>query len=153
MADLTADAPIRILGTAYTEKFFLETTAAHTAYKGQPLMVDQDVDATGPVVPYVDALSVGATDVCVGIATEGKTVAIASAETTEIEAYVGPTIVGFKSTVFTDGVDLGKTVYMSDSSTLSVTTTGNPQIGKLFRVKDGYAFVQLTTPQICASAA
>ena len=152
MADLTANAPLRILGEIYTEKFPVDTAAARTWYKGQPFIVDQDVDATGNVVQYVDAVVVAATDVFMGIAAAGGSVASGAAETTEVELYVEPTIVGFKSTVFTDGADLGKTVYMSDSGVLSTTAADNPQIGKLHTVKDGYAFVQLASPQICTGA-
>lgn len=152
MADLTAAAPLRIKGEIYTQKRTIDTAAARTIYKGQPMIIDQDVDATGNVVQYVDSVVVAATDVFVGIAAENKSVASAAAETTELEMYVEPTIVGFKSAVFTDGADLGKTVYMSDSGTLSTTAADNPQIGKLHSVEDGYAFIQLATPQICTGA-
>lgn len=152
MADLTADAPLRFLGEVYTERFTIDTAASRTIYKGQPIIVDQSVDATGNVVQFVDAVVVDPTDVFVGIAAEGKSVVSGAAETTEIECYVAPTIVGFKSSVFTNGADLGKTVYMSDSGTLSITAADNPQIGKLHVVRDGYAFVELVSPQICAGA-
>lgn len=152
MADLTSAASLRFLGEAYTERFTLDTAAARTCYKGQPMIVDQDVDATGNVVQFVDSVVVAATDVFVGIAAENKSVESGAAETTEIECYVEPTILGFKSAVFTNGADLGKTVYMSDSGTLSITAADNPQIGTLFAVKDGYAFVQLRSPVICAGA-
>jgi len=69
----------------------------------------------------------------------------------EIEIYTWPSIVGFQSAVFTDA-DVGDTVYMSDSGTLSATPDDNPQIGKLHRVVDGYAYVQIVSPQICALA-
>jgi len=152
MADLTANAPIRLLGEGYSEKFILDTAAARHVYKGQPMLVDQSVDATGNIVQFVDAVVVDPADVFVGIAAEEKVVALGGPEDTEIEVYVAPSIIGFKSTVFTNGEDLGKTVYMSDSGTLSETAADNPQIGKLFIVKDGYAFVELTAPQICAGA-
>lgn len=152
MADLSANAPLRILGEIYTEKFTVDTAAARTWYKGQPFIVDQSVDATGNVVQFVDSLTVVATDVFMGIAAHGGSVASGAAETTEVELYVEPTIVGFKSAVFTDGADLGKAVYMSDSGTLSTTATANPYIGKLHTVKDGYAFVQLISPNICSGA-
>lgn len=152
MADLVNDAPIRILGIAYTEKFTLDTSASRTLYKGQPVIVDQSVDATGNVVEFTDSVTVAATDVFVGIAAEGKSVVSGDSENTEIELYVEPSIIGFKSAVFTDGADLGKTVYMSDSGTLSVTAADNPQIGTLYKVRDGYAFVQIKSPVICAGA-
>ena len=69
----------------------------------------------------------------------------------EIEFYVYPTIIGFKSAVYTDA-DVGDTVYMSDSGTLSATAGDNPELGKLKRVRDGYAYVILSSPTICASA-
>lgn len=150
MADLTADAQIRFLGEGKTERFFLDTSVAQTIYKGQPLIIDQSedtVNATG----FVDATVVAVTDVFLGIAAEGKTVALAAPETTEIEVYVWPSIVGFKSTVFTNA-DLGKAVTMSDSGTLSVTTLANPPIGTLFKVEDGYCYVALDTPKIASGA-
>ena len=152
MADLSANAPLRFIGPQYTDKRTIDTAAARTIYKGQPMIIDQSVDATGNVVQYVDSVVVDPADVFVGIAAEGKSVASGAAETTELEMYVEPTIVGFKSAVFTDGADLGKTVYMSDSGTLSTTAADNPQIGKLFAVRDGYAYVQLASPQICTGA-
>lgn len=149
MADLTFDAQLRLLGESKSEKFTLDTSAAQTIYKGQPLLLSatDTVNAIG----FVDAVVVAATDVCLGIAAEGKSVAAGAAETTEIEVYVWPSIIGFKSAVFTTA-DLGKTVYMSDSGTLSATVADNPQIGTLHKVEDGYCYVQLTTPQICAGA-
>lgn len=154
MADLTSDASLRVFGVPHTHKFILDTSAARTVYKGQPLIVDQNVDATGPLVQFVDSVVVASTDVFMGIAAEGKVVASAAAEdlpTAGIEAYVEPTVLGFKSTVFTNGADNGKTVYMSDSGTLSTTASQNPVIGVLQFVEDGYAYVKLVTA-ICSGA-
>ena len=150
MADLTANAPLRILGELYTEKFTLDSSAAQHPYKGSPMILDLSED---PLLPraFLGATVVAATDVFVGIAMQEVAVEAAATENQEIECYVGPTIVGFKSTVF-DNADKGKTVYMSDSSVLSETAADNPQIGKLYVVQDGYAFVELTAPQICTGA-
>lgn len=152
MADLTANAPIRILGQEFTEEFVLDNSAAQTIYKGQPMIIDQSED-TVYLRGFVDATTVAATDIFCGIAAEGpKAVATTDTETkNKITVWVWPTIVGFKSTVFTDA-DLGDTVYMSDSATLSATVGDNPMLGKLHRVLDGYAYVQLSTPTICAGA-
>lgn len=152
MADLTANAPIRILGEEYTEEFVLDNSAAQTIYKGQPMIIDQSED-TVYARGFVDATVVAATDIFLGIAAEGpKSVATTDTETAnKIKMWVWPTIVGFKSAVFTDA-DLGDTVYMSDSATLSATVGDNPMLGKLHRVLDGYAYVQLSTPTICAGA-
>ena len=151
MADLTASAPLRLLGEGYTEEFVLDNSAAQTIYKGQPMIIDQSEDTVYPR-GFVDATTVAATDIFVGIAAEDKVVATTDTETdNKIMLYVYPTILGFKSTVFTDA-DLGDPVYMSDSATLSATIGDNPVIGKLHRVLNGYAYVQISSPTICAGA-
>jgi hypothetical protein len=151
MADLTANAPIRILGEEYTEEFVLDNSAAQTIFKGQPMIIDQSED-TVYLRGFVDATVVAATDIFCGIAAEGMTVLTTDTETNNrLKLWVWPSIVGFKSTVFTDA-DLGDTVYMSDSATLSATAADNPMLGKLHRVLDGYAYIQLSTPTICAGA-
>lgn len=151
MADLTANAYIKILGEAHLEEWFLDNSAAQTIYEGQPMILDQSADTVN-LRAWVTATVVATTDVFFGIAAEGQTVATTDLETVKrINIYVWPTIVGFKSAVYTNS-DGGATVYMSDSATLSATASQNPQIGKLHRVEDGYAFVQLITPQVCTGA-
>ena len=152
MADLTNNAPLRFKGEAVTIKRNIDTSANRTIYRGQPVIVDQSVDAVGNVVQFVDSVVVDPTDVFVGIAAESKTVVSGAAENTELEIFVEPSIVGFKSAVFTDGADLGKTVYMSDSGTLSTTVADNPELGTLDSVEDGYAYVRLRSPKICTGA-
>jgi len=152
MTDLSANAPLRRLGQEYTEEWTLDNSAAQTIYKGQPMILDISEDTVYPR-GFVTATVVDAADIFVGIAAEGP-VAVAAADTETdnvITVYTWPTIVGFKSTVYTDA-DVGDTVYMSDSATLSATAADNPMIGKLHRVLDGYAFVQLSAPTICAGA-
>lgn len=153
MADLTANAPLRFYSTRLThsEKWTLDNSATQAIYKGQPMIMDLDVDTVYPR-GFVDATDVAATDIFIGIAAEAKAVATTDTETdNEILIYTFPTIIGFKSAVYTDA-DVGDLVYMSDSSTLSVTAAGNPMIGKLHRVVDGYAYVQLSSPTICTGA-
>lgn len=150
MADLTQDAVLH-LKTPYSEKRTLDTSTAQTIYKGQPLIIDQDVD-TEHMRGYIDATVVAATDVFMGIAAEGKVVALGDVEAdAEIEMYMENSIVGFKSTVFSLG-DEGKTVYMEDSSTLSTTAADNPILGTVDEIRDGLVFVKLRTPVICAGA-
>lgn len=146
MAELSADAPLRILGEAFTEQFHCDSAGAQTIYKGAGIIIDQSVDTanvhTAASITCVDG------DVFVGIAAEKKTVAAGASETdanSMVEVYVEPTIVGFKSTVLTDA-DMGKPVYMSDTGTLSASNGAYPRIGKLHRVRDGYAFVRLVSP-------
>ena len=151
MADLTANAYLKIQGEAHTERWTLDNSAAQTIYKGQPMIIDQSED-TVYLRGFVDATTVAATDIFVGIASEGATVATADTETdNEIDVYVEPTIVGFPGSVFTDA-DVGDPVYMSDSGTLSATVGDNPVIGKLVRVRDGFQYVRLSSPTICSGA-
>mgnify|MGYP003702397759 FL=1 len=151
MADLTANAYLKIWGEAYTDRWVLDNSAAQTIYKGQPMLLDLSED-TVYLRGFVDATVVAATDIFVGIASEPATVATADTETDNvIEIYTEPTIVGFPGAVFTDA-DVGDTMYMSDSATLSATAGDNPQIGKLVRVKDGFQYVRLASPVICTGA-
>ena len=152
MADLTADAPLRFWGeNVETEKWGIDSSTAQTIFKGQPVIIDIGTDTLFGT-PYVDALTVVATDIFLGIAAEGFSQASGAVEgAEEIMLYVDGTILGFKSAVFTDA-DVGDTVYMSDSGVLSATAADNPQLGKLHRVVDGYAYVQLVTPQITTGA-
>ena len=151
MADLTANAPLRFWGETTSEKWVLDNSAAQTIYKGHPMILDVGTD-TVYLRGFLDATTVAATDIFVGIAAEPKDVATGDTEIdNEIEVYIQPTVVGFKSAVFTDA-DVGDPVYMSDSSVLSATAGDNPMLGKLQRVIDGYAYVQLISPTICAGA-
>lgn len=150
MTDLSANAPLRFLGEPVTEEFVLDSSAAQHAYKGCPMIIDQSEDTVYPRV-FLDATTVVATDIFVGIALEEKAIAAGDTENVKIKLAVGPSVVGFKSTVYTNA-DLGDTVYMSDSGTLSATAADNPELGKLVIVRDGFAFVELTAPKICADA-
>jgi hypothetical protein len=145
MSALDQDANLRILGEAYTEAFILDTSGAQTIYKGVPMVIDQNVDTVN--VHGADGLTLADGDVFMGIAAEGKSVGSGDPETTEIECYVWPTILGFKSAVLTNA-DCGKDVYMSDSATLTASNGAYPRIGKLFKVADGYAFVALDSPYV-----
>ena len=152
MSDLTANAPLRFKGTIVSERWFLDTSGAQTLYRGQPMMIDANVD-TENARGYTDSVTVAPTDVILGIAAEGKVVASGDAETTEIEVYVAPTWVGFKSTVFSTNDDLGKTVYMDGSATLAdMVYADNPEIGILRKIEDGYCYVELTTPRNASRA-
>lgn len=151
MADLSRNAPLRFRGETQSEKWVLDNSASQHVYKGHPMIMDLDVDTVYPR-GFLDATVVAATDIFIGIAAEEKEVATTDTETdNEIEIYGEDTVVGFQSSVFTDA-DVGDTVYMSDSGTLSATAADNPQVGKLVRVEDGYAYVRLATPQICTGA-
>ncbi len=157
MAALTADAPLRICGTAYTRKLIMNTSAAETVYKGQPLYLNQSLDAVNMTAHdnITTPEAVAADDVFVGIAAEGRVIAASATEDAKsagVEAYVEPTIVGFKSAVFTNA-SMGLGVYMPDSATLAgvASVADCPYIGILQFVEDGYAYVKLVT-QVCTGA-
>jgi len=153
MADLTADAPLRFWDASRinSETWVLDNSITQEIYKGHPMYIDTSAD-TVYLTGFLDAQTVEATDIFIGIAAEPKSVATADTEVdNEIEVYVDGTIIGFKSTVYTDA-DVGDTVYMSDSSTLSATAGDNPMLGVLHRVFDGYAYVRLDSPAITTGA-
>lgn len=155
MADLTAAAPLRFhnLEQCLIRKWVLDNSAAQSIYRGQPMIIDQSED-TVYLRGFVDATTVAATDIFVGIALENKAVATTDTETANKIDVLMHGLVGFKSTVYTDA-DVGDTVYMSDSATLSATVADNPQIGILAFVEDGYAYVMINpqgAPTICAGA-
>jgi hypothetical protein len=154
MADLTAAAPLRFhnLEQCHIRQWVLDTSAAQSVYRGQPIIIDQSED-TVYVRGFVTATVVATTDIFVGIALENKSVLIGATESTKIEVLMHG-LVGFKSTVYTDA-DVGDTVYMSDSATLSATNSQNPMLGALAFVEDGYAYVMINptgAPTICAGA-
>lgn len=143
MADLTKNASLRFRFPQLQKRstWGLDNSSAQTVYKGQPAMIDGSTD-TVYAVGYVDAITLAATDVTLGIFAAGYSIA-----TTDVEGQVEAEIitsgeVGFKSTVFTNA-DVGKAVYMSDSGTLTATSTANLYIGVLTAVADGYAYVQI----------
>jgi hypothetical protein len=142
---LTQDAYLKFAGELKTEKFVLDTSGSYNVYKGVPMIIDQSVDTlnahSAAGITCVDG------DVFLGIAWEKKVVVSGDPETTEVELAVWPSIVGFKSSVFTNA-DLGKDVYMSDTATLSGTNGAYPRIGKLYKIEDGFAFVAIDSPYV-----
>jgi hypothetical protein len=149
--NLSANWPLRFLGEAKTEKFIMDSAAAHIVYQGCPLMIDDNVD-TDHLVPS-SYITVVQYDCFVGIAAQYKAVVIGSPEDEEhngIEVYVEPSIVGFKGTTYT-AADLGAYVAMDGTGLLSSVGAGKPRIGKLFKVEDGYMYVQLETPWVQAA--
>jgi hypothetical protein len=151
MADLTKDAYLKVWGKAHTDEWVLDDSAAQTVYKGQPMIIDQSEDAVY-LRGYVDATVVAATNIFIGIAAHGATVATADNEVDNtITVYTQPTIVGIPGSTWTDA-DVGDTMYFSDSGTLSATATDNPIAGTLVRVKDGFQYVRLASPAICSGA-
>jgi len=146
MADLTRDAPLRFRfpDQLKIERWVLDNSSAQTVYKGQPLIIDASED-TRYLRGYVDAITlVSGSDVFVGIANEGCTVATTDTETdNEIEVIVSGEV-GFKNSSLTDA-DVGKTIVMADSGTIATGSAGSGylEIGKLVRVADGYAYVEI----------
>jgi hypothetical protein len=157
MANLSADAYIKISGEGKTEKFFIDTAIAKTIYKGQPIVLFKSGGDLTNVVGWIGGgtYDLDGTDIFLGIAAEQKSVLLSAPENTEIEVYTSPSIIGFPdaSPVFTNA-DIGKAVCMSDSATLVAIAgvANSPQIGVVWRHEDNFTYVKLITPFICAGS-
>ena len=89
MADLTQAAYLKIWGEATTDRWILTTSSAQTPYKGQPMYLDITAD-TIYVLGFLDAQTVAATDIFIGIAAEDiPTVASGATEDTEVTSIHG----------------------------------------------------------------
>lgn len=157
MGAVTKDQPLRVWGTAYTRKMILDTSAAQTVYKGEALIIDQSADGVN-VTPCHDITHpvVAATDVFMGIAAEGKAVAISALEDFEhagIEAYVEPTVLGFLNNTSLTNASAGLGAYLqnADHVDLVADVADIPYIGIIQFVADGYVFIKLVT-QVCTGA-
>lgn len=151
MADLSANNNLRLLGgQVFSERFFISTIAAYKFFRGAPVMIEQGVD-NAYIIPWVSTYKVLVNDVTVGICAEAQTAVLSAQNTVAVEVYMGPTVVGFPDTTRTNA-DIGKSVAMSDSATLSLTLTDQPQLGKIVKVEDGYCYVLLDTPNRNPSA-
>ncbi len=151
MADLSADGYVKVWGEAFTEEWPLDSAAAQTVYRGQPVILIVGTDTVNAAA-FVTATVVDSADIFLGVAAEGQTVATTDIDGgKKVSVYMEPTILGFQGSVYTDA-DVGDTIYMSDSGVLSATAADNPMLGKLHRVVDGYTYVQLITPTVTAGA-
>jgi hypothetical protein len=152
MANLTKDQPLRWRDTGlFIERFVCDNSTAQTIYRGQPVIIDASADTVN-VRGWVSTITlVTGNDIFVGIANEHKVVNTSDVEATNEIEVITKGEIGIKSAVFTDA-DIGKTVSMTDSGTLvaGVWTASQLQIGKLRRVEDGYAFIELAAPVIQA---
>jgi hypothetical protein len=148
MAAVTQDISMRIIGTPRTHKFVMDSSIAQTWYKGEPLIVDASADATN-VTPVHDVTHphIVNADAFVGIAAEGGSFAISTAESLEktgVEAYIDGTIIGLKSTVYTDGAHIGATLYW-ESGALSLEGTDTCPVGRMLFAEDGYIYFVVVT--------
>jgi hypothetical protein len=149
--NLSANWPMRFIGEPKTETYILDTSVAQHVYAGSPLVIDDNGDTEHLIDPTLITIVIN--DCMVGIAAHEKIVAAGDPETYErsgIEVYVEPTIVGFKGTTYSDA-DLGLEVSMNINGVLAATGAGKPRIGKLYKVEDGYQYVQLETPWVQAA--
>lgn len=146
MTALTADAPLMFLGPVYTEKWPLTLDVYPISlFKGAPIIIDVSTDDQG-IVP-ADGITMASGDVFAGIAAERGVSAVGQVEPTRIEVFVWPTIVGFPTTSFDLG-DLGKSISMSDSGTLTLTPGTYPVIGSIYTIRSGYCYVLLEAPYV-----
>ena len=145
MADLTNDAYIEVKSIEKEEHFIMDTSTAQTIYKGCPVIIDQSVDTTH--VRTAAGVTVAVGDVFMGISKGYFEVDAGDAETERVKLWYKDTIIGFASAVFTTA-DIGKVVYMSDTATLTATLGAYPRIGKLYKVENGIAWVEIEAPYV-----
>jgi len=157
MSAVTSDQPLRTFGPVVTHKFIMDSSAAQTWYKGEALIIDQSADSVN-VTPVHDIThpAVAATDVFMGIAMEGGSFAISTAESLEktgVNAYVEPTVVGFKNNTSITNASCGLGAYLQDADHVDLVAdvADIPYIGIIQFVEDGYVFVKLVT-QVCTGA-
>lgn len=146
MADRSANGYLKVYGEAHISEWILDTSAAEHVYVGDPIIQDISED-TKYVKRFDSGITIATGDTFVGIAAEEQSVESGDAENVKVAVYEFPTILGFPAGSFTDA-DVGDEVYMSDSATLTTTSSTNLQIGKIHRVVDGFVFVQLDTPNM-----
>jgi len=151
MTAITSDQPLRVYGKANTHKFVMDSSQAQTWYKGEALIIDQSADAVNvSPVHTITSPVVAADDVFMGIAAEGGSFVISTAENLEkagVEAYIEPTILGFKNNTTLTNASAGLGIYLSEGNQLVLVASvaDIPYIGILQFVEDGYAYVKLVT--------
>lgn len=145
MADLSANRNLRFwdLNRLQTLKYDLDNSAAQHIYRGQPMMIDQDVDTTH-AVGFDSTVTETTGDVFLGIALEEVEIATTDAEGTKEVEVARRGIVGFPNSYSFTDADTEKLVYFSDSGTLTTTSTSNlGPIGRIFAVEDSYVYIEL----------
>ena len=157
MGAVTADQPLRVYGTAKTHKFIMDSSQAQTWYKGEALIIDQSADTVN-VTPCHDITHpvVAANDVFMGIAMHGGSFAASTAENltnTGVEAYIEPTVLGFKNNTSLTNASAGLGAYLqnADHVDLVADAADIPYIGIIQFVEDGYVYIKLVT-QVCTGA-
>jgi len=132
-----------------TMLFILDSSSAQVVYQGMAMIIDQNVDTL--YARIADGVTCVDGDVFLGISNGYVNIAASDPEDSkhQVELVVGPSIVGFPSTVFTNA-NLGDIVYASAYTSTGVTLSGSngayPRIGTLWRVENGYAYVLLDPP-------
>ena len=143
MTTLANNVNIRILGNKFEEKYLCLPATAQTFYTGMPVVLDASYP-TGVVV--ADGCTVTTSDVFLGIAAE-KLVTVVADVAKYITTLTYPSIVGLPNTGSFTIADLGKPIYAyaytATAITLSASSSGSARLGKLFDVRDGYAFIEI----------
>lgn len=151
MATLAQNINLQFWGEPKTELWVLDSSSAQVVYQGVAMMIDATADTVNARI--ADGVTAVDGDVFLGISNGYVNIASGDTEDSkhQVEILVGPSIVGFPSTAVTDA-DVGKTIYASAFTATGITLgTSNgafPALGKLHRVKDGYAFIELVTPAV-----
>ena len=152
---LAANIPLQFWGDVKTELWVCDSSSAQVVYQGMAMMIDVNVDTV--YARIADGVTAANNDIFLGVSNGYVNIASGDAEDSkhQVEMIVGPSIVGFPSTAVTDA-DVGKTIYASAYTSTGVTLSASigtyPALGKLHRVKDGYAFIELVTPALIATS-
>lgn len=151
MATLAQNINLNIYGEARTEMWVCDSSSAQVIYQGVAMMLDANVDTVN--VRIADGVTGADADTFIGVANGYLNIALGDTEDSKhaIEVLVAPTIVGFPSTAVTNA-DAGKTIYASaytaSGVTLSTSNGTYPPLGKLRRVENGYAYIELVSPAV-----
>lgn len=157
MTAITRDQAFRVQGREYCEKFILDSSIAQTWYRGEAVIIDQSADTVNLTpVHNITTPVVAATDVFMGIAKEGGTFVISTAENLEkagVECWVEPTVLGFKNLTSITNASAGLGAYLSEGNQILLVAgvADVPFIGQIQFVEDGFVYIKLVT-QVCTGA-
>jgi len=114
-------------------------TTTYTVYKGAPMMLDvSDVD--GYAQPMTSSITAASGDVFLGIAAEKKAIASTDAADGAKTILVENGLIGFPVASLAV-TDIGAPAYMSDTNTVTTTSSNALWIGTIIDVDATYVWV------------
>src|SRR5581483_376685 len=140
MANMTADVQRLSKNESNPIAYGVKGGVAATIYKGGIIL--QDVSDSQYAQKHQSTITAAATDVFLGIAAEGISVAASDADGAKTVRVWRKGVFAFAKGALTIG-DRGKAVYASDDHTITLTSTNNLWIGYLVDVDSTYAWVEI----------